>query len=40
MGQNNQYSDEVKELGQKLLDNFWDGWFDEEGEFDIDELNN
>jgi hypothetical protein len=39
-GYPNEYPDDVRELGEKLLENFWDGWFDEEGEFDVDELNN
>lgn len=39
-GQDNEYPETVKELGQKFLDNYWNGWFDEECEFDSDELNN
>ena len=39
-GQDNDYPEDVQELGEKLLENFWNGWFDEEGEFDSDELEN
>jgi hypothetical protein len=39
-GQDNEYPEDVQELGEKLLENFWNGYFDEEGEFDLNELEN
>jgi hypothetical protein len=37
-GYSNDYPEEVQELGNKLLNNYYDGWFDEEVEIDLDDL--
>jgi hypothetical protein len=36
-GQDNDYSDEVQEMGRKLIAGYWDGLFDDEGVVELDE---
>ena len=37
-GQDNEYSEEVMEIGNKLLQGYYSNMYDDEGEFDIDEI--
>lgn len=37
-GQDNEYSEEVQQIGAKLLEGYYQNMYDEEGEFDIDEI--
>jgi len=37
-GQDNEYTEEVIELGNKLLEGYYSGMYEDEGEFDIDDL--
>jgi hypothetical protein len=37
-GQDNDYPEEVQEIGAKLLEGYYESFYDQDGEFDIDEI--